>query len=217
MIDGLKLSKYLNDTELHIQEFWFLYAMMNLERNENILPFTDENKNFNEYIKTYFTKISPDVGNIDYNWSDVGFNLEKREWLEINQKKESPLVLKNCRVTDKFKSTFFISDIEQAIKELIEIYPKQLYHNGKKQPYPAIDKSPEELAEYYNSKVLKNGNAFEHQRCLLITEIWVADNNNEIPYKISTYLDRFHGIALMYEGQSKKNKKKTNTGRTLGN
>lgn len=212
MIDGLKLAKYLHDTGLKVQEFWFLYCVMCLEDNFRDgmikIPQSDDNLTFNDYIKRYFTTKEPDE--VNSKWSELAFNLEQQDWLDIHQPQEGVLKLKSCRVTDKFKQEFLISDSEAAFKEFLAIYPSRVYVNGN--GYPTIDMPPELLAEKYNDLILRKGNKLLHQRCLALTEKFVDENDGKALFKISEYFLRYEGIALGYEGTENKPKRST-TGR----
>lgn len=213
MIDGVKLAKYLHDTDLKIHEFWFLYAVMTCEdnfRGEEIkIPQTVDNKQFNEYIAIYFKRHKPAKG---MKWSEVAYKLEDEGWLDTNQERKEALKLRSCRVTEQFKSYFMLSDANVAFTDFLERYPRWVYVKGTK--YTTIDMSPDILAETYFTKILKKGNALLHERALLITEMFIRDNSGDAPYKISTYFERYEGIAMSYEAEfSGSVSKKSSTGR----
>ena len=217
MIDGPKLAKYLNDTGLKVQEFWFLYCVMNLEDVfrgvvEVSIPQDKDNTLFNKHVFEYFKNHNPDIDG-KTKWSTLAFQLEEKGWIETFQRPEEgkKLAIRKCRVTEQFKNTFLVSDSMEAFVEFVKTYPRFVHVNGKN--FSTIDMSPELLAEIYNTKILKKGNLLLHERCLLITGMYLRDNNGEANYKMSSYFERYEGIALGYEGLGPT--EKSSTGRRV--
>ena len=201
IIDGYRFAKYLHDTGLTAEEFYLLYRVMLQEQNiaNGILkvPGIKESEasfQFSKWSEIYQTKHSIYL-NTPIEWLDIVYKLAKEGFIEIWPSKKESIKLTEMKVTDKFKSYFLISDVEQAFYEFVKLYPVWVYVKGNK--YPAMDKAPEELFKLYDKYILKGGNSVLHERCLLLTEKYLNSLENKgAPYKISNYIiDAYEGIA----------------------
>lgn len=205
MVDAYRFAKYLDETKLTAEEFWLLYRIMIQEgiiKGEKLkIPNVDSNKashDFSIWSNKYQIE-HKNYLNREISWREILDKLEAEEYVE-NWDKENYLIHK-MRVTDKFKNKFLISDIDQAFMEFVEIYPKRVIDfKREKGRYPAMNLSPDTLAKMYNEKILKGGNRLLHERCLLITSIYLEDGNfRDAPMNMSNYFEAFDGIAALIE------------------
>lgn len=212
MIDGIRLSTYLDETGLSADQFWLLYRIMlqeplmadmlvnvhGIEKQHAIKKFSLESKIYQETHR-YFNG-----QNTDY----VGMcqHLEEKGFLEI----WAPLVtdsikLKDLKVTDKFKKNFFSSDLDTMIEEVIKLYPKELIvtNDSGTRHYKTINMGKEALKDKYNALILKGGDKQRHYRFLSITETFIEDSGSRYAlYGIDKYLTLYDSIALEIEARN---------------
>lgn len=181
-------------------------------RDNNLrISLHEEDLDFNKYIHDYFTTKTPDIAST-LSWSDLAFSLERCGWIEIYQKKETPLQINKCKVTEKFKGYFMISDVEAAFKDFCSYYPASIRVNER--IYTTMDLGIDEMVSVYKNKILKGNSALNHERCIMITELFIKENKGLAPYKLSNYFTRFEGIAAIYETKPVNVHKSSTTGRT---
>lgn len=209
MIDGYKMRKYLHNTGLHISEFWTLYEIMMQEQITKGEVFKIPNVNSNEatfnfsvWTEEYHKKHQYYLGN-KINNRQVIDDLEDRGYIENWDRNNYEI--NKMRVTDKFKDTFLINDVESAFNEFIELYPSWVIVNSHR--YPSMDMARDEMIIMYNEKILLGGNKLNHLRCMAITDMYLGEGNfkDGAPMKISKYFNAFENIANLME-----NKKPTN-------
>lgn len=207
MVDGFRLSKYYRETGLSMEEFWYLYQIFLQEPNvaagilkvipEELHKATAEfSKNSKHYLENAKIAGKP----IDRR--AMLFDLESRGFIEIWTKDlEAEIKLSDVKVTDKFKDSFLIDDVSDAFKEFLAIYPKMVYIAKTNSYFPTANKSLTALAREYNELILKGGNMWNHQRCLLITEKYLEIQGNKkfANYNITNYFINFEGIATALE------------------
>lgn len=205
MVDGFRLSKYLNQTKLSAEEFWFLYRVLVQEPNVSgsVLKVITEDihkatHKFSVWSEIYHKEAR--IGGDKIDWKKVLFTLEERGFIEIWSNNPNQILLNEVKTTEKFKKEFLISDIRNALMEFVEIYPMWVYIQKTNSKFPSQNKSLDELERDYNEKVLKGGNMLLHQRCLLITKMYLESENKKwANCNMSTYFDSFEGIARAFE------------------
>lgn len=207
MVDGYRLSNYYRETGLSMEEFWFLYQIFMQEPNvaEGLLKVVPEELHaatakFNSNSKHYLEHATIAGEPIDRR--KMLFSLEDRGFIEIWSKDlNAEILITDVKVTDKFKNTFLIDDIAKAFNEFLSIYPKLVYIQKTGSIYPSINKPLDQLQREYNEMILKGGNMWNHQRCLLITEKYLEMQGDKryAKYNITNYLINFEGIAIAIE------------------
>lgn len=206
MFDGERLAERLEETELSVEAFYFLYRIMRQEQNisGNILKFpgkkeSDEaNIRFSQLSEKYQQRFKT-VMNTELDWVTLANKLSDLGYLEIWRQNVDEIKLSDIRVTDQFKSYFLISDLEKAYTEVLELWPSWVWVNNTK--YTAIDKSPDEMAKLYDQHVLKGGNSILHHRFLLVTSMYLESFQKKgAPYKLSKWItDIYENVANTIE------------------
>lgn len=206
MVDGFRLSKYLNQTKLSAEEFWFLYRILVQEPtvSGSILKIVTEDvheatSKFSMWSEIYHKEAR--IGGEPIDWKKVLFTLEDRGFIEIWSKNpEVEILLSEVKTTEEFKKEFLISDIRVALMEFVEIYPMWVFIQKTGSKFPSMNKNLDILEREYNEKILKGGNMLLHQRCLLITKMYLdSENKKWANCNMSTYFDSFEGIARAFE------------------
>lgn len=213
ILDGYRYAKYLDNTGLSSEEYYLLYRIMLQEQNliDGILKVSagekeEAIKQFSKWSQKYQERHRNYLGT-DIDWLKICDNLEDKEFLLIHvplrdRKNRTSYKLSELTVTDKFKSCFLLSDVEQAFYEFKAIYPEWVVIKGAR--FPSQDKAPEELVKIYDEYVLKGGNALFHERCLLITQRYLSQQESRnAPYKMSNYFkEAYQGIAEVLEKEA---------------
>lgn len=206
MVEGFKLSMYLDETGLAAEEFYYLYRIMLLEpdASDRILKITMKDVHEGTFLFSQMSlkyQENATIGGDKIDWKKICFSLEEKGFIEIWDKND--LSLTGVKVTDKFKKEFFISDVETAFMEVVAMYPKMVRINKSTSRYPALNEPLSVLAKEYNEKILLNGNKARHYRFLAITEMYLRDIDSQYaPYNLQNYFKAFEGIAIAYESGS---------------
>lgn len=197
--------EYLHEKEISAEEFWLLYRIMVQEPNNKgghiKVTTLDKNqgfKNFAMWSKIYNDRAT--IGKKKVDWVSVAVDLEERGFLEIWSRKDDSIQLADIKVTDKFRKHFVVNSVEEALNELIEIYPKMVRITRDSKKYPAINQPLPVLAKKYDELILKGGNIYNHWRCMAITQRYLDDlDSNSAPMGLDKYFEQFDGIAIAYE------------------
>lgn len=212
MIEAYKFSTYLKSKGLRAEEFWALYRVMILEQNapdgntkvslnpkvEAFNQFSRESREYNDWINTSDDPI---------DWVKMYVQLEEKGFVEIWTRKDDTIEMRHLKVTDKFKEDFLVDSVEEALHELIAVYPKMVRIEKDSKKFPSVNMMLSDLAKLYDELILKGGNKFNHYRCLEITKLYLEDMNIEhAPMNLEKYIKQFEGIALAYESNDEGSK-----------
>jgi hypothetical protein len=206
MFDGNRIAERLDETELPIEEFYFLYRIMCQEQNISSGILKSPGKKESDEAGIRFSQLSEKyqqrfktILNSGKDWIVVANELADKGFLEIWKQTSTEIKLTDMRVTDLFKSYFLISDINKAYIEVLEIWPPWLWANNVK--YSAIDKSPDEMAKIYDQHILKGGSLILHERFLMITKMYLETLQKKgAPYKLSNWIiNIFENVAIAME------------------
>lgn len=222
MVNLKKLTNYLYEKNLNIEEFWLLYNIMIQQLNisdgiykvsNNEIELNSISQIFRIYIeKNNFVIINKDIG----TRSEQILSLENRGFIEVFTR-EKEIKITDIKIMPLFIDDFLVNDIEKAFNEFLELYPKVVSVNGKS--YPTMDKSKSELVKRFSIEILNGCDAILFQRFMLITEMYINEHSfndssgrQSALCKISKYLDEFDGVAAIYENE---NFNSSSTGRII--
>jgi hypothetical protein len=205
MIDAFKFMTFLSEHGLKAEEFWLLYCVMVQEQNNkngnvrvNASGTAVELTEFSKMAKLYFD--NGILGNQFVDYVALALGLEERGFVEIWARKDDSIKLKDMKITSKFREKFAVDSAEEALQEIIAIYPKAVRILKQSRIFPSVNKTIPELAKIYDEYVLKGGSMLNHKRCLILTEKYLQDQgNDDAPMNLENYFKQFEGIAMYYE------------------
>lgn len=212
MIDPFKTAKFLDNLQIKAEEYWLMYRIMvnqnNYKDNTLKIPDNDNIIEFSRLSELYQTRFKNDI-----NWVDMCYKLEEKGYLQIWSKEKNLTYFKlsELKVTEKFLQYFYITDVESAFEEFINIYPKQLRLKDAFSKTPKIisvwgKNSRDDLINLFKVIILKGNNNILFARFMELTKLYLADNDSQYAtYNIEGYFKAFEGIAYTYESKLQEN------------
>lgn len=170
MFENIKEKiKLINKIGLSFEEFDLIYSIYLCQQERGI------NNEFNKDFDNYY-----DINKFKFDYPKFIKRAESEGLLEYhgNINTDKKLSFNKILITEKFKNGLTL-DINECWKEVIAVYPKKIYVEGKEF---STKQATVDLKLLYFNKVTQGGNRLLHQEFVGLTDVFYS-NDRPVSYR----------------------------------
>jgi hypothetical protein len=155
--DITRTLKIVNDLEISIEEFSFIYMIQIHNTEKKLSP---SNK-FSSLFKEYYT-----LNKNNFLYPIMLKRLEEKGLIINLNKSDSTIIEFNkIGITEAFKNSLIV-DIDECWKEVLDSYPKFMRVNNVRYMTTSSDK---DLKSLYFNEIIKKGSRYLHEEFITLT------------------------------------------------
>lgn len=155
--DITRTLKIVNDLEISIEEFSFIYMIQIHNTEKKLSP---SNK-FSSLFKEYYT-----LNKNNFLYPIMLKRLEEKGLIiNLNKSDSNIIEFNKIGVTEAFKNSLIV-DIDECWKEVLDSYPKFMRVNNVRYMTTSSDK---DLKSLYFNEIIKKGSRYLHEEFITLT------------------------------------------------